>query len=211
MRSSKEKVFCVGLNKTGTTSLEQFMKENNFQCGVQAQGELLMRDYAIENWRPILEFCETADFFQDLPFSAPKTVNVLANYFPDAKYILTVRDSAEQWYNSLVSFHRKVFGSSDKYPPSKQDLMDADYRYKGFAWEANRALYHSPEEDPYQKEILIKHYNDHIENVISIFGEQDNLLIININDVDIVSKLEDFLGIKSILRKFPWLNKTETN
>lgn len=201
------KVFCIGFNKTGTTSLEHFMKENGFKCGSQAEGELLIKAYANELWGEIIDFCHTAEFFQDLPFSAPKTAEILLENFPDAKYILTVRRSADEWYRSITEFHRIKFGENGNLP-TKQDLMRAEYRYRGFAWDANRALYDSPENAPYNKQSLLDAYDNHIANVKEIFSEKQNLLIIDISKAEAVEKLSEFLGIKSKIKTMPWLNKT---
>jgi hypothetical protein len=68
---SAEKVFCIGLSRTGTTSLEQALRDLGYRLGDQHQGELLLPQYAVRNFRPIVEFCLTADAFQDAPFSFP--------------------------------------------------------------------------------------------------------------------------------------------
>ncbi len=200
----KEKVFCIGLNKTGTTSLEKFMEIHGFRCGDQVKGELLLSDFSVGNFQPIIDFCQTADFFQDLPFSAPNCYKVLLAAYPDAKYILTVRDSAEVWYESLVRFHESVFGK----PLTKELLMNVQYRYEGFAWEANRALYKSPEGDPYNRESLIGTYNDHYKSVAKAFEKQDNLLVLNVGEEKAVSQLSAFLKIEPMIDEMPWLNKT---
>lgn len=204
---NSEKVFCIGLNKTGTTSLNAFMDANGYKTGNQAEGEKLIRDYTHENWDAIISFCATADFFQDLPFSAPKTAVVLLNAYPNSKFILTLRQSPEMWYESLVSFHKKVFSAKGE-KPTATELKAAKYRYPGFAWEANRALYDSPENDPYNAETLKKMYVDHAENVKELFAKRTNLLTLYIDAPDAVSKLESFLGIESKLKEMPWLNKT---
>lgn len=198
------KVFCIGMNKTGTTSLEKFMELHGFTTGDQVRGELLLRDFMSGNFGPILDFCKTADFFQDLPFNAPGCFKILLTAYPDAKYILTVRDSADEWYESLVGFHQKVFGA----PLTKELLQKTDYRYRGFAWDANRALYQSPEEAPYERESLIDTYEHHYFNVLKTFGRSENLLVLNLKEKDAVEKLSEFLGIKPKVEKMPWLNKT---
>ena len=68
-----EKIFCIGLSKTGSTSLERALKDLGYRLGDQHQGELLLPVYAARNFRPIVEFCLTADAFQDAPFSFPFT------------------------------------------------------------------------------------------------------------------------------------------
>jgi len=203
----ERKVFCIGFNKTGTTSLEAFMRENGFKCGNQQEGELLINSYLKGDWEKLIAFCQSADFFQDLPFSAPKTAAILAEAYPNAQYILTVRENAEIWYNSITEFHKIKFGKNGKLP-SKHDLQEAEYRYKGFAWDANRALYDSPENEPYNKESLIKAYETHIENVKRIFSGKQNLIIIDLSKPNTVAELNTFLGIESTLETMPWLNKT---
>ncbi|MFT6996418.1 MAG: hypothetical protein ACJAQ4_000159, partial [Cryomorphaceae bacterium] len=58
----KEKIFCIGMNKTGTTSLEKFMELHGYACGDQVSGELLLTDFASGNFQSIIDFCQTADF-----------------------------------------------------------------------------------------------------------------------------------------------------
>lgn len=198
------KIFCIGMNKTGTTSLEAFMKMHGYTCGDQVKGELLMSAYAKNDWAPIFEFCQTAEFFQDLPFSAPNTFEKLTLKFPEAKYILTVRDSAEEWYDSLVRFHERAFGT----PLNRETLIRADYRYQGYAWEVNRLLYRSPEENPYRKEDLIEGYQDHIKRVRAHFSNQNNFLEINLKEENAVEKLCSFLEIEPQVEVMPWLNKS---
>ncbi|MCZ4409305.1 hypothetical protein O3Q51_10810 [Cryomorphaceae bacterium 1068] len=200
----KEKVFCIGLNKTGTTSLEKFMEIHEFSCGDQVKGELLLSDFSAGNFQAILDFCDSADFFQDLPFSAPNCYKILLTAYPDAKYILTVRDNADVWYDSLVRFHESVFGK----PLTKELLMSVKYRYVGFAWEANRALYNSPEGDPYNRDSLIETYNTHRSEVIDAFENRKNLLVLNVGEEKALSKLSVFLEIEPMIDEMPWLNKT---
>ena len=192
------------MNKTGTTSLAAFMEMHGYTCGDQTEGELLMRAYAENDFQPIYDFCETAEFFQDLPFSAPRTFEKLTEKFPDALYILTVRDSAELWYASLVRFHERVFGT----PLNRETLQKANYRYPGFAWEANRLLYRSPEDNPYRQEDLMADYKAHIKRVEAHFLHQNNLLKINLNEENAVEKLSSFLEIEPRVETMPWLNKS---
>ena len=118
---NKQKIFCIGANKTGTTSLYHTFKHLGFINGGNIDGvPLLMEPYYHDNFKPIIEFCKSADVFQDLPFSIPKTYEILEKEFPDAKFILSIRESSEHWYNSLVKFHDKQFFRGKKVTP---DLM----------------------------------------------------------------------------------------
>src|SRR6056297_564727 len=105
----KPKIFCVGLNKTGTTSLKKEMEFQGHTVGNQRQAELLFDDWVKRKFNRIVRYCHTAQFFQDSPFSLPYTFIVLDQAFPGSKFILTVRDNPEQWYNSLIHFHGKLW------------------------------------------------------------------------------------------------------
>ena len=54
-------------------------------------------------------YCQTAEAFQDVPFSLPNIYKKLYILYPNAKFILTIRDSAEQWYSSLINFQKNRF------------------------------------------------------------------------------------------------------
>lgn len=206
-QNAHPKVFCIGMNKTGTTSLRQFMEVHGFRCNSQRKGELLMKDYLRKNWKPILRHCRSADFFQDLPFSAPLTAAVLLEKYPKARYVLTIRSNPEIWYASLIRFHREKFGRYNHLPES-EDLKYAEYRYPGFAWDAQKALFPTPENDLYNRDILIKTYEDHIANVREMFKDRSNLLILDLSKPDAVESLSTFLKIEPRLTEMPWLNKT---
>ena len=105
-----QKIFCIGCNKTGTTSLERELIELGYILGDQRQAELLYdAHYFKKNFGPIIEYCRTAEAFQDAPFSCPETYKYLDKAFPNSKFILSVRDDPEQWYRSLTEFHAKSF------------------------------------------------------------------------------------------------------
>ena len=94
------KIFCVGRNKTGTTSLEQALRGFNYRLGNQRQGELLLDDWARRDFRRIAQLAASADAFQDTPFSLPFTYQTLDAAFPGSKLILTLRSSPQDWYES---------------------------------------------------------------------------------------------------------------
>lgn len=207
--ADKPKVFGIGNNKTGTTSLEKAMKDLGFKGGNQSFAELnLMQSWAKRDFEPIIDYCKTAEFFQDVPFSKPFTFIALDQAYPKSKFILTVRDSPEQWYNSLTKFHAKLWGKDGRIP-TKEDLQNAPYIYKGWAWNMNRLMSITPENDPYNKEILIQSYIAHNNQVKEYFKHRsDNLLILNVSKPNAYKELCDFLNIKTEKADFPWENKT---
>ncbi len=209
------KVFCIGANKTGTTSLLEFFKHHGYHCGNQAHGEMVfIETYAKKDWQAIIDFAESATFHQDLPFSAAHIYEALDAAFPDALFILSKRKSADEWYDSLTRFHARKFGNGVD-PPNAAQLKAAQYRYPGFMWDINRLLYDSPPEDPYHKPSLTGWYETHLRDSRVYFSRneaaqngQSNLLEIEISAPDAAKKIADFVGFDCRLHKLPHLNRT---
>lgn len=203
----KTKYFCIGRNKTGTTSLEKAFKDLGFVVGNQREAEILADRYYFEgNFAPIIKYCRTAMVFQDAPFSYPETFKHLDKAYPGSKFILTVRDNPEQWYQSITRFHAKRFGNGRI--PSVEDLQNATYVRKGFMYNTVR-LHGTPDSDPYNKEIMIAHYERHNQSVLEYFKDRpSDLLVINVADKGAYRKFVDFVGVQSRFEDFPWENKT---
>jgi hypothetical protein len=207
LKKNKEKIFCIGFNKTGTTTLEKALRDFGYKMGNQRQGELLFEEWKNRNFKPIVKFCQTADAFQDIPFSLPFTFQILDYEFPNAKFILSIRNSAEEWYNSLYKFHAKLFGDGKSI--TEKDLKKADYIKTGWLYDVNYHRFHPPKGEPYHKETLINSYNNHNYNVEEYFKEKPHkFLKINVSDKDDYLRLAKFLNKKPLYDNFPWLNKT---
>ncbi|MDG5492252.1 sulfotransferase [Psychroserpens sp. SPM9] len=207
-KTSAAKIFCIGQNKTGTTTVESVFKSFGYTLGNQIKGELLFKAWQEGNFKEIIEFCKTAEAFQDVPFSLPNTYQHLDEAYPDAKFILTERDSAEQWYQSLTRFHSKKW-SDGKRIPTVEDLTNATYRYKGYAYQFMKNIYHTQDSDLYNKTALISHYNNYNEQVKTYFKEQpEKLLIINVSNSSDYGNLCSFLKQTPQGDNFPWKNKT---
>lgn len=207
----KPKIFGIGANKTGTTSLKYAMKELGFTVGTQRTGENLVDDWAKRDFKRLIKYCRTAQFFQDAPFSYNFTYIVLDHAFKGSKFILTVRDSPEQWYDSVIRFQSKKYGKDGRIP-TKEDLMEATYIYKGRPWHVNRLVSNTPENDPYNKEILIKRYVNHNEEVKRYFRHRpDDLLVLNVADDHAYTDLCKFLNVEKKRDTFPWKNRTPDN
>jgi hypothetical protein len=204
----KTKYFCIGRNKTGTTSLKKAFEDLGYVVGNQRAAELLYDKYYFEdNFDPIIKYCETAQVFQDVPFSCFNTLAHLDKAYPGSKFILTIRDSTDQWYNSITKFHAKKFGKGGRIPTA-EDLKKATYVRPGFM-QNTMMLHETPESDPYNKEIMFAHYERHNADVLEYFKNRpDDLLVINLSDKDAYQKFVDFIGIDTAFDSFPWENKT---
>jgi Sulfotransferase domain len=200
------KVFCIGRGKTGTTSLEAFFRGLNFQLGDQAVGELLIRDWAVRNFDPIIAFSRSAQVFQDVPFSLPFTFIALDMAFPGSKFILSVRDDAEQWYRSLTRFHTNAVGKGRL--PTADDLKEYPYRHKGWVFEALQLNYGISENEPYEKQRLINAYASHNETIVNYFRYRpESLLTVNLSDAQAAKKIMNFVDMPYTGQTMPYLNR----
>ena len=196
----KPKIFCIGLNKTGTTSLQKEMLIQGFTVGSQRQAALLFDDWVKRDFRRIIRYCRTAQFFQDSPFSLPYTFIALDQAFPGSKFILMVRDDAEQWYKSLTRFHSKLWGNGKI--PTAQDLKNAvreDLKgtpmYRGRPYHTCFHVHDVPKNDPYKKEMLIDYYETHNKNVKDYFRHRpDDFLVINLKKSEDYGRFCQFIG-----------------
>jgi hypothetical protein len=208
-KSTNSKIFCIGRHKTGTTSMAKAFSDLGYKVGNQTEGEWMFESWFNREFSCLNKFCEKADAFQDMPFCMPFTFAYLDQVFPNSKFILTIRDSAEQWYQSFLSFHAKLY-ASDKKVPTDNDLKRADFLYKGFTYRAFKAQYNTPDNDLYNKEILIKEYETHNNAVIEYFKNKPNqLLILNVAEKQSYQRLCAFLNKKPVYNEFPWELKTE--
>lgn len=204
------KVFCIGFGKTGTTSMKKLLGKFGFKIGNQAVGEILSEDWMSHHRTDrIIKFCYTADAFQDAPFSRRGLYRELDKAFPGSKFILTLRDSPEQWFDSLVRFHTKKFSSDKSRPPDEEDKRNALYRYKGYLLDNARLVWDYPKVPMYDKEAYIQKYCDHNDDIREYFANRpDDFIEINVGRKKDFKRLCSFLKIKTSLEDFPWENKT---
>ena len=204
---NKTKIFCIGRNKTGTTSLGNEFKLLGYVVGNQHQAEKLVPFYKKNNFEPIIKYCHSAQVFQDFPFSFPNTYKYLDKAFPNSKFILSIRDSPEEWYQSLTRYHAKIFGNGSI--PTAKQLKEAEYVWKGWIWECNRINYPTPESNPYQKDLVLETYKQYNKGVLEYFKDRPkDLLVINLKEEEAYKKFCDFLELDSPRKQFPWKNKT---
>ncbi len=94
------KIFCIGFQKTGTSSLRDALSEIGYSVtGVFGRKVPLdeLRDTYVERG---LEIASRYDAVEDMPW--PLMFRELDQHFPGSKFILTLRDS-DRWYNSIAS------------------------------------------------------------------------------------------------------------
>jgi hypothetical protein len=202
------KIFCIGFNKTGTTTLSSIMENNNISVAPQRPFECNLESFFYENFSTFTNMIKNDyydyTFFQDVPFSFPNFYRILDEEFKNSKFILTIRDNENEWYESLIRFHKNGFPNF--YNPKKI----GGYLYQGLVFNILTKVYGSPKTNPYDSDILKFSYLKHIQDVKDYFqNRKDDLLVVNVSDLDLISKLEIFLEINFKNKHVPHLNRTK--
>lgn len=204
----RPKIFCIGANKTGTTSIEAVFRSLGLKVADQATAELLIHDWAKRDFRRLIRFCRFAEAFQDIPFSYPDTYKALDAAFPGSKFILTVRSSSEEWYQSLVRFHSQLLGLDHR--PTADDLRRFEYRYPGFLWDAQRLRYGADEKTLYDRDLYIRCYEEHNSQAINYFqGRPESFIVLDIAEANAMERLLIFLGYPYTGQKMPHANASK--
>jgi hypothetical protein len=207
-RKGGKKIFCIGLNKTGTTSWAQAMTDLGYQVGNERAAEIFLDDWAQKKYSRILRFCDSAQAFQDVPFSLPGMYQILHRRFPDSRFVLTIRDSPQQWYRSMTRFHARAWSADGNCPPTRRDLENAQYIYKGWPAAFCLRVFQTPPDDPYNRDMLLTFYKGHAQSVCEYFSKYPgSLLQVNVGAPRALQKMCAFLGTPYAGGEFPWKNR----
>lgn len=186
----------------------ELLRSLGYKLAPQEPAEMMIDDWAKRDFSRIIKFCKKYDAFQDIPFSLPHTYQALDSAFPGSKFILTVRSSPEEWFDSLLRFTKKRLGLNRQ--PEWRDLENDPYRYKGFNKMVTEFIYGSNAQ-LFEKSLYIELYKMHNEMIEHYFRFRDrNFLRINLSTSDCLESLLSFLGHedKSNHISIPHLNKS---
>jgi hypothetical protein len=218
------KVFGIGAHKTGTTSLAQAFHICGLKVGNQTAGELTSPQVRRGQYQPLLDYCRTADAFQDSPFAQGRVFVVLDAAFPGSRFVLTVREPAE-WFRSYEAFTAKRYGVA----PGQitREMVEGDaYLRPGFFAEGHTHSYllDPPSYRPgeagagtvrwdklFDRDRYIAIYERRNQEVREHFkARPGQLLEIDLTRTATLQPITDFLGLPSELgaRPVPHLNAT---
>lgn len=178
------KVFGIGLNKTGTSSLKTCMKLWGF---AHMSYDLdAFNAYRNEDWAYLKSVCDSHDSFENWPWAL--MYEKVHDWYPDAKFILTVRKDADTWFTSL-SRHGKRIGP----------LVDYELYIYGYA---------IPDEN---RQAHIDFYHAHNKRVEEFFADKPGKLIrVCWEQGNGWPELSSFLNQPLPQSEFPHSNKTPT-
>ena len=208
------KLFCIGFNKTGTTSLEYYFRALNYRLpNQQDQERKLVENCYSGNFEVFKEFVQQYDVFQDMPFSQEDWFIVADTLFPNSKFILTVRDE-DSWYKSYINFHKDKlsFDTVDEnFFKNNNTYLYEGYIYKVIQRQIAVSKDYKLEYDwsqAYNKESLVKLYNDRNTRIMTYFANRNNLLIVDLSKETTTEKIVNFLNLdRSLICAMPHVNK----
>lgn len=179
----KEKVFCIGGAKTGTTSLGQALRLLGYSHKPYSF-ELSRRVYQSGDYEAVFQEVKKFDSFDDGPWNRDDFYKKLDERFPGSKFILTVRDM-QGWIKS----HEKHF-SSDGLRQIPEELWMGSY-------------------DEQKKAELIEQRKKREEEVLNHFKARSNqFLVFDICGGEGWEKLCRFLSLPIPDVPFPVANVT---
>ena len=220
-----KKIFCIGSNKTGTSSLRELFVNVGLNVSPQKKQEIFFKnDKIIKDNKNIIYYVQMYDFFQDVPFSLGEFFIKLDTLFPNSKFILTIRD-ADDWFESLCNFHLKIHQRINPKLKSisevtEEILKEMNWIEKGYSYKFIKNFYVSKiinYEVNYDWRLLYnrEHYkkiytqrNELIINYFQNYSKKDNLIIIDLKKEKNTERLFNFLKIKnSKILKYPHVLK----
>ena len=113
------KVFCIGYNKTGTSSLGQSLRMLGYRHSTFDQ-KVWRKYYKNNEIVKILNYTAKFESLDDLPWLKEDMIPILDRVFPDSKFIYLTRDE-ESWKKSLYNWTYQLTG---KYPNIEERLND---------------------------------------------------------------------------------------
>jgi len=177
----KTKIFGIGLQRTGTTSLFEALNT----LGIRSAPHGIPLYYDIND--PILH---KYDAFMDNPI--PLLYKQLDQQIPGSKFILTLRDE-ESWLRSTAW----LFNTR---------LNEMDNRLKAIADEIHEKFYGTIQ---FNEDVFKRKRREYHEEVNHYFSERPgDLLKIDITKGTSWKPICEFLHLPIPNKEFPWLNKS---
>lgn len=177
------KVFCIGFQKTGTTSLHAALTALGYRTSAVVGRDWTAERLAAEGAALCIRTMKEFDAAEDMPW--PIFFRELDEAFPASKFILTVRD-AERWFSSI----ERHFGANS------DELQAFVYGRNAAAPVGNRARY-------------LDVYAQHERAVRAHFADRPNdLLVMDLERGDGWPELCGFLGAPVPAGPFPVKNRS---
>lgn len=191
MVTKKYKVFVIGLNKTGTTSLGLALSMLGYNLCPESKlyqkthfEKINDGDFSILD-----KFILKYNAFQDRPWNHPKVYQYIDKNYDNCKFILTLRDS-QKWIESCKKWNNKVRLNRQSYYKTVSKIC---YGIEDFLSDES---------------VMLNTFNSWAAEIIEYFKNKDNLLLFDFVKSDNWGEICSFLNENTPNKTFPHANKT---
>lgn len=199
---NRSKIFCISLQRTGTTSTGQFFKDHGYMVATYSVS--VKNSWTLNFFRGDYEsIFRSMDFrysmvFEDDPWWLGDFYKVLYHRFPDSKFILLERD-ATKWFDSMVSHSGgKTLGNAHRHCAQYQRLKEFHEANPGHGNMYENVVDNALPLGEGQREHYTGFYNARNIEIKLFFQHHDNTRLFNarLEDGDLWQKMGNFFGIK---------------
>jgi len=181
--SKKAKVFGIGLNRTGSTSLGTYFQKIGYKHSFEIYTIRKINQFLSDD-KILKKEMNRFDMHEDWP--SPLVYKKLSVMYPDAKFILTMRDNPDVWFASLMN-------------TSLEEISAENFVKKLVYGHGKIKLEHKNE--------CIDRYNSHNSEVIDFFKNTNKLLVLKTGDKSKELKILQFIGSAKIDIEYPHSQK----
>lgn len=188
------KIFCIGSNKTGTTSLTKALQILGYSvCPEHIMFSINSKyfyEHSIGNYENLFKIVNNYNAFEDRPWNHDDFYKKLDEKFPDSKFILTIRDT-DNWIESYRRWSIKIH-----------------LKEKWFYKLISQVCYGV--DDFLSDELNMRNkYNKRNQDIINYFKDTNKLLVLNFEESQDWKPLCNFLNKPNPNCEFPHLNRTK--
>lgn len=187
------KIFCIGSNKTGTTSLSESLKILKYSVcpkDIFFNTNKYFEEMYNGNYNSIIEFVEKYDAFEDRPWNHTDFYKILDSEFSNSKFILTVRDETN-WVNSYKRWSKQI------------NLQNRTF------YNLISKICYGVDDFLSDENIMIKKFIERNNEIKTYFSNTNKLLVIDIESDSNWEVICNFLNKEIPNCEFPHLNRTK--
>jgi hypothetical protein len=208
-----QNVYCIGLNKTGTTSFTKAMEKLGYKSFPENElFQYVQNDVYFGDYGKLFSLIENPqyNFFNDVPFSFPDVYKKIYEKRPYDIFVLTLRRDAKSWAKTCMRFWECLVNDDFKkdksfirtyYPNNTEKYLINHVTPVFESWGLNSI--------DNLEEKLIKIYEDHKNDCLKFFKDKKNFIIVDIEEKGGYKRFTDWLGVENNEQDFPWENKNQ--